>query len=244
MLSNTAHDHGFAAAVRDACERNGLHLDVAGTGVGRPLANPEHHLGDYDVVFAKARAALEALAVGCAVVVIDEPGLAGLVTSADLEEWLPWNLGRHLLTKPLSADLISAELDRYDPADAARCRDHVRATRDLETMLDAVIAEHDHVISSWEHHPPPDHRAELIAMSARLELIGPLRSREEALRTTVASAAHRLDALIAERDDCRRELDAARDAQRVAEAERDLLRDRKAVRWIDSLAARRARRER
>lgn len=244
VLSNTAHDHGFAGAVREACERNGLHLDVVGTGVGRPLPDPEHHLRDYDVVFAKARSALEAIAVGCAVVVIDEPGLAGLVTSANLEEWLPWNLGRHLLTKPLRADLISAELDRYDPADAARCRDHVRATRDLEAMLDAVIAEHDRVISSWELHPPPDHRAELIAASARLELIGPLRSREEALRTTVASAAHRLDTLAAERDECRRELDAAREDQRVAETERDVLRDRKAVRWVDALASRRARRER
>lgn len=244
VLSNTAHDHGFAAAVREACERTGLHLDVAGTGVGRPLADPEHHLGDYDVVFAKARAALEALAVGCAVVVIDEPGLAGMVTSADLEGWLPWNLGRHLLTRPLNADLICTELDRYDPADAARCRDHVRATRDLEMMLDAIVAEHDHVLTAWEQHPPPDHRAELIAASARLELIGPLRNREDALRTTVASAAHRLDALVAERDACRRELDAAREAQQAAEAERDLLRDRKAVRWVDSLATRRHRRER
>lgn len=244
VLSNTAHDHGFAAAVRDACERTGLHLDVAGTGVGRPLSDPEHHIGGYDVVFAKARAALEALAVGCAVVVIDEPGLAGLVTSANLQEWLPWNLGRHLLTKPLRADLISAELDRYDPDDAVRCRDHVRANCGLEAMLDAIIAEHDHVLRSWEHHPPPDHRAELIAASTRLELIGPLRNREDALRTTVASAAHRMDALTAERDECRQELDATREAQRVVETERDLLRERKAVRWVDSLAARRARRER
>lgn len=243
VLSNTAHDRGFAAVVRDTCERAGIQLEVAGTGVGRPLADPEHHLGEYDLVFAKARAALEALAVGCAVVVIDEPGLAGLVTSENLEGWLPWNLGRHLLTKPLKAELISAELDRYDPDDAARCRDHVRTHRDLERMLDGVIAEHDHVVRSWLHHPPPDHRAELIAASARLELIGPLRNREDALRTTVASAAHRLDAVIAERDECRRQVEAAREAQQVAETERDLLRERKAVRWVDSLAARRWRRE-
>ncbi len=244
VLSNTAHEHGFAATVREACERRGLHLDVAGSGVGRPLADPEHHLGDYDIVFAKARVALEALAVGCAVVVIDEPGLAGLVTSANLEEWLPWNFGGHLLTRPAKVELISAELDRYDPDDAARCRDHVRVERDLETMLDAIVAEHDHVLSSWAHLPPPDHRAELIAASTRLELIGPLRNREDTLRATVASAAHRLDALIAERDEYRRQLGAALEAQRVAEAERDLLRDRKAVRWVDSLAIRRARPDR
>jgi hypothetical protein len=241
VLSNTAREDGFVPAIRDACARVGVTLDVAGIGTGVPMPDPHHHLHRYDLVFAKARAAMEAIAVGCAVVVVDEPGIAGMVTSDVLPEWLRWNLGRHLMAARLDVDLLCTHIDRYDPTDAARCRDHLRAHRDLECVLDSIIAEHDRVLDAWSREPAPDHRAELRAAAARLRLIGPLRASDEALdwhqrecerlASALGDAASRNEALAAERD-------AIQSDNEALEVERDALRNRRAVRWVDAVAVR------
>jgi glycosyltransferase involved in cell wall biosynthesis len=241
-LSNTATEAGFLTAVRAACARHGIELDVAGLGVGAPMHDPAGELHNYDVVFGKARVALEALAVGCAVVVVDEPGVAGMVTHAALPEWLRWNLGRHLLTAPHDVDLLSEELDRYDPEDAARCRDHVRAHRDLELTIDALLDEQDRVLAAWAEAPEPAHDAELRALSTRLSLIGPLRVKGEALdwhteehrrmSAALEDAMRQIDGLHAQVE----ALDVHGDALRV---ERDALRGRRAVRWVEAMAGRR-----
>jgi hypothetical protein len=172
---------------------------------------------------------------------VDEPGIAGMVTSDVLPGWLRWNLGRHLMTAPLDVDLLCTHIDRYDPADAARCRDHLRAHRDLECVLDAIIAEHDRVLDAWSREPAPDHRAELRAAAARLRLIGPLRASDEALdwhqrecerlASALGDAASRNEALAAERD-------AIQSDNEALEVERDALRNRRAVRWVDAVAVR------
>ncbi|HLR06284.1 MAG TPA: glycosyltransferase, partial [Pyrinomonadaceae bacterium] len=74
IFSNQASEKTHLPAVRSACERAGIHLDVVGSGAGKSCAEPEAVLGKYDIVFAKGRAALEALAVGTAVVLCDAAG--------------------------------------------------------------------------------------------------------------------------------------------------------------------------
>ncbi|GAB4490411.1 MAG: hypothetical protein OHK006_23230 [Thermodesulfovibrionales bacterium] len=69
VLSNYAAEDSFLPAVRQACSRAGLSLDVIGLGAGRPVRNPADVLGSYDIVFAIGRSALEAVSVGAAVVV-------------------------------------------------------------------------------------------------------------------------------------------------------------------------------
>ena len=65
VLSNAASERTHLPAVREACRRRGIALDCAGLAT-RPLERPEEVLGGYDLVFAKARAAMEAMATGCA----------------------------------------------------------------------------------------------------------------------------------------------------------------------------------
>ncbi len=55
----------------EACRRTQLTLDVIGAESGSVSTRPQDVLGQYDMVFAKARCALEALAVGSAVVLCD-----------------------------------------------------------------------------------------------------------------------------------------------------------------------------
>jgi hypothetical protein len=69
ILCNQTKENEYLEAARAACGREGVSLDVYGIGVGRPHARPEELLAGYDVVFAKGRTALEALAVGASVVV-------------------------------------------------------------------------------------------------------------------------------------------------------------------------------
>lgn len=86
VFSNYASRDTHLPAVEEACRRAGLELDVSGSGAGKALAAPETMLGEHDLVFAKARCALEALAVGTAVVLCDYRGLGTLVTSAGLDD--------------------------------------------------------------------------------------------------------------------------------------------------------------
>ena len=64
LFSNYANEESHLPAVRAACVAAGLELDVAGAGVGNVIDEPERVLGSYDIVFAKAKAAIEAMAVG------------------------------------------------------------------------------------------------------------------------------------------------------------------------------------
>jgi len=148
VLSNHARADTHLPAVVEACRRAGLPLDVAGEGVGRPVAAPEDILGGYDVVFAKAKAAMEAMAVGAAVVLCDFGGVGPMVTSQNFDALRPLNFGFESLRDPLQPEPLLRELARYDPDDAALVRDRLRADAGLDrtvaTLVDvyrAVIAE-------------------------------------------------------------------------------------------------------
>ena len=59
------------------CADNRIELEAIGMPLRKPVADPEAVLVEADLVFASARAALEALCAGCVVVVCDERGVAG-----------------------------------------------------------------------------------------------------------------------------------------------------------------------
>src|SRR5439155_22994865 len=127
VFSNTASDHTHVGAVREACARAGIALDVVGRDAGNPSSSPEALLGAYDLVFAKARAALEALAVGAAVVLCDAAGAGPMVTTAALDRVRALNFGVRTLREPLAPEVIAREIARYDAADAARVSRRIRA---------------------------------------------------------------------------------------------------------------------
>ena len=187
VFSNYASEQNYLPVLRAACDRMGISLDVVGAGSGNPSNRPEELLPGYDLVFAKARAAAEAIAVGCAVVVTDEHGLAGMATYADLPQWRRRNLGRTLLTTPHDVDAICAAIDRYDPDDAARCRDHARTHWSLDVMVDALVAEYAAVYAAWDPADADD-RAELAALAGPLGRLGPLVAELEVVRAELEEA--------------------------------------------------------
>lgn len=167
-FSNYARpDRGFLPAVVAACNAAGIELDVVGSGVGRTVADPEQRLPGYDLVFAKGRSALEALAVGCAVILCDER-LGGLVTSNRFVELRARNFGRRALAQPTTAEAVSAEIARYDAADAAEVSRRVRAIAGLEEAIDRWLELYAEVVA--EHRAAPrDPDAELRAAGDYLQ---------------------------------------------------------------------------
>lgn len=143
VFSNYTDSH--LSIVREGCDRAGLSLDVIGADTN-VCAKPEEVLGKYDIVFAKARCALEAMAVGAAVILCDYQGLGPMVTSNELERLRGMNFGHRTLKNEISAELIASEIAEYDSLDAAEVSRRIRATAGLDKMVDETIAEYHAVL--------------------------------------------------------------------------------------------------
>jgi hypothetical protein len=130
VFSNGAKETTHLGAVREACLRTGLTLDVIGADAGNVASRPQDVLGQYDIVFAKARCALEAMAVGSAVVLCDVKGAGPMVTAGELDRLRRLNFGIRTLREKVDADVLEKEIARYDAADASTVSERIRETRD------------------------------------------------------------------------------------------------------------------
>jgi hypothetical protein len=153
VFSNTASPATHLNAVREACDRAGIAVDVAGSAMNSAVATPESLLGNYDLVFAKARCALEALTVGAAVILCDSAGSGPLVTTAELERLRRLNFGIRTLREELDANLLAGEIARYDAADATEVSRRIRSTSDLDSVIDDTIDLYREVIAEFRQQP-------------------------------------------------------------------------------------------
>jgi glycosyltransferase involved in cell wall biosynthesis len=146
VFSNYASEQTYLPAVREACSRAGLELDVIGQGVQNFVAEPERVLGQYDVVFAKAKAAMEAMAVGTAVVLCDQAGVGPMVSSANFDGLRPMNFGQEALGEPVEPDALLRQIAKYDPHDAQRVRDRLRERAALAASVANLAGIYEQVI--------------------------------------------------------------------------------------------------
>lgn len=123
--------------LRLACERLNIEYHTLGTATGGVNAHPEQELVNVDLVFASARAALEALCCGCAVLVCDHRGIGGLVTSQNFDLLRAMNFGLRCLGEAVTIDRCVQEIGRYDAADALLVTERARHDANLEHLLDA-----------------------------------------------------------------------------------------------------------
>jgi hypothetical protein len=137
VFNARATEDNFGTLARAACEREGIELNIHGYASGQVVSDPGTLLRGYDLVFARARSALEAMAGGCAVIVADPHGMAGMVTSGIVETWRKRNFGFSTLTTPLSAEAIGRQLALYDAADAAKVSEIIRRDAGIEPVVDA-----------------------------------------------------------------------------------------------------------
>jgi glycosyltransferase involved in cell wall biosynthesis len=181
IFSNVASDGNYAGIIRAACHAVGIEkVDIRGGSSGNVSLQPEKDLPYYDVVFAKARCALEAMAVGCAVVVTEYQGLAGLVTRENVAELRRLNFGvRTVQAAPLTEAGVIAALARYCPDDAAAVSDWIRAEADLETYLDRLEAFYLAAVQNASNTADTTEQS-LLAASNYLKTLTPLVKRQAA----------------------------------------------------------------
>lgn len=153
VFSNYARADTHIEVVQHACRQLSLPLDVVGSGVSNLTDRPEDVLRCYDLVFAKARCALEAMAVGNAVVLCDSSGFGPLVSSRDVAAMREWNFGARCLQRPLSAGAVVSEILAYDPADAARVSKWIRRNSDLDDAISQYVSLYEEVIQEVRGNP-------------------------------------------------------------------------------------------
>ena len=190
LFSNYANQRTHFPAVREACSRAGLPLDVIGEGVGAPSAEPEAVIGRYDLVFAKARCALEAMAVGAAVILCDFRGVGAMVKSVDVDEFRRWNFGARLLRRPLDPQILLEQIRRYDSSDATEVSRRIRASAGLDSQVDQLLALYREVLAEWEQAPRPERANELRSAAIAVRAAGaPLPLRERIRQVPVLGVA-------------------------------------------------------
>jgi Glycosyltransferase Family 4 len=168
VFSNNASERNYAVAVRAACEQCGIILEIGGRDSRNPTDAPENLLPHYDIVFAKARAAIEAMAVGCAVVLCDAAGLGPMVTTANFARLRPNNFGLRTLVDEPTVGNITRTIQGYDAIDAARVRDLVRSEANRNDVVDEIVRLYEEVVAEKAEYTI-DSVAELQAIGAYLQ---------------------------------------------------------------------------
>lgn len=185
-----ARTQAHLPAVIAACEARGIRLDIVGSAVGRIEASPETLTPNYDLVFASGLTALEAIACLRPVVVCDGRGLAGMATPENYPSMRAENFGLALLDKPLTAETLGAEIDRYDPLAAAALGVKVRREAGLDAWAAAWTGLYGRLIA--DPAPPMDAGLWRAALAAHMQTWDPgrapsaWRAEREALHVAMA----------------------------------------------------------
>lgn len=175
LFFNGRHPEGSdtLAAVRQAASSRGLHLDVLGRPFGGTIPEPEHVLPGYDIVFASGRSAIEAMACGCAVVVLGRTSCGGMVHPSNFDRYRQANFTIAVNSPPPSAIAIAAELDRFSRDTCSAVTARVRQEADSRLSALALVSLYEAII---ERHRAvePDLAEELRATSRYLRTLVPL----------------------------------------------------------------------
>ncbi len=177
IFSNYAGDNQLVDAIRAACARAGIEkVDVVGAGSGNVVNHPEKILTGYDVVFAKARCALEAMATGCAVIVADFSGLGGMVTTDNVAGMRKLNFGfRTMQSSRVNEESIFRELQNYSAGNAKQVSDWIRNDGNMSIAIDKWLRVYERVlidrVALQDESPSQIANAQLLASSKYLRSI-------------------------------------------------------------------------
>ncbi|KYG74816.1 glycosyltransferase involved in cell wall biosynthesis [Roseivirga ehrenbergii] len=149
VFSNYATEDGYLSVIRSACTQMNIELEVMGKGTGTAQNVPEHYLGSYDLVFAKAKAAMEAMACGCAVIVCDFTGLAGLVTPHNYDGYRRFNFGMKLMDKPITVQGIVDECTLYNADDTLIVTSKLREEANFDHIFTQLTDLYSELIKKY-----------------------------------------------------------------------------------------------
>jgi hypothetical protein len=146
LFSNYANKHTHLNVVMEACQAAGIALDVRGAGVKNVCHDPENILHEYDLVFAKARCAMEAMAAGAAVILCGSEGAGPLVTVGEFEALRRYNFGRNVLKNKVTTDILLQQIQRYRAEEAQSVSFMAREKLSVEGMIAEWLALYREVL--------------------------------------------------------------------------------------------------
>ncbi len=160
------------AAIAQACDRLGIALETGGRKNFLLLERPEEDLPKYDLVFASGKSAIDALACGCAVIVLGRNSSGPLVTPENFEDLrqVNFSLAGNCLP-PLPEDVV-AQIRKYSPAKNSELTRLAREVCDRERTIDKLERIYGQVITE-SRASPPDMEAEMSATIHYLRRIAP-----------------------------------------------------------------------
>ena len=173
VLSNSVSDLNCLSVIESACKRSGLAVDVVGLSMGTARMDTENILGDYDIVFAKGRSALDALASGCAVMLSDASGFGELITTDNYDLLRFRNFGLRALCLPITEETALTQLRRYDPQDAAKVTDRVRQTEGLFAATARLVEIYADAMDAFRNSECADGRSVTSSVARFLDTIAP-----------------------------------------------------------------------
>ncbi|MEN9670195.1 MAG: hypothetical protein RL018_472, partial [Pseudomonadota bacterium] len=147
VFSNHPAQSPAVDIIRRACLAFGMErVDTMGAVANTSVARPQDVLGSYDVVFAKGRSALEALAVGCAVIVCDIGRLGEMVTSQNVQSLRLLNFGVRTIQQPLTEEGLQQQLLSYQAHDMPVVRQYIRQNADFDAYFQQILALYEDVL--------------------------------------------------------------------------------------------------
>ncbi|WP_156767561.1 glycosyltransferase [Candidatus Viadribacter manganicus] len=160
-----AKNEDHIAVIREACAHRKIAVDFVGAATGVNLEDPSKVLPTYDLVFASALSALEAMSCVRPVIVCDGRGMAGMVDRKRYEAWRPQNFGLAILNAPLSVDRALAEIDRFDVTESQHVGERVRQEAQIAPWISRYITLYREAIEA----PPPSPDAAPLQWAQHLE---------------------------------------------------------------------------
>ncbi len=146
----------FTGELEAAFRARDIALDTSLPTEGGETRFPESLLPGYDIVLAAGRSALEAMASGCATMIVSHHSSLGFVTPGNLDTFREQNFAPRRQSPQLTRELVMEQLDAYRPEDAAAVTARVRAEASLEGGVDLLEKIYHRAIEDWKTLPRPD----------------------------------------------------------------------------------------
>lgn len=140
VFSNYLNNYNIYPEIKEACAELGIEVEIIGSSSGNSCLKPEDILQKFDLVFAKAKAAIEAMATGAAVIVCDFTGLGGMVTSSNMNHFRDFNFGMKLMTNTPTKNNLLEEINKYDPSETVKVSEYIIKESDFLTVIDRLEA--------------------------------------------------------------------------------------------------------
>ncbi len=149
VFSNYATKNNYFRVIKEACSKMDMELDGLGTGLGNSVVDPENKLHNYDLVFAKGKAAMESLATGAGVIVCDSLGIGESVTLDNYDNYRRNSFWIKTLNGHINTDQVIQEIKKFNIEDTRQLSHKIRSDASFPVYMDNIIKLYHETITAY-----------------------------------------------------------------------------------------------